>query len=67
MWSIKDIVFEKISMVKSRIENGWKECVQPWIKTLQFIHWTLLAWVFDEERKILEDTISELQKLKISI
>lgn len=67
MWSIKDIVFEKISMVKTKIENEWKEYIQPWIKTLQFIHSTLISWIFDEERVIIENTISDLQNLKKSI
>ena len=67
MGSIRDIVFDKISMVKTNIENNWTENVHTWIQTLQFIHWTLIAWVFDEERQILENTISELQVLKASI
>lgn len=67
MWSIRDIVFDKISMVKTNIENNWTENVLTWIQTLQFIHWTLIAWVFDEERQILENTIKELQHLKATI
>ena len=67
MWSIRDIVFDKISMVKTNIENNWTENVLTWIQTLQFIHWTLIAWVFDEERQILENTIKELQLLKATI
>ena len=67
MWSIRDIVFDKISMVKTNIENNWTENVYTWIQTLQFIHSTLIAWVFDEERQILENTIEELQQLKATI
>lgn len=67
MWSIRDIVFDKISMIKTNIENNWTENVLTWIQTLQFIHSILIAWVFDEERQILENTIKELQQLKVTI
>lgn len=69
MWHMTDIVFQNISDIHTDLENnGVNEIkINEYTKQLQTINKTLISWVFDYEKSLIEWTIRELQSLKKEI
>lgn len=69
MWHMTDIVFQNISDIHTDLENnGVNEIkINEYTKQLQTINKTLISWVFDYEKSLIEWTIRELQSLRKEI
>ncbi len=69
MWHMTDIVFQNISDIHTDLENnGVNETkINEYTKQLQTINKTLISWVFDYEKSLIEWTIRELQSLRKEI
>ena len=69
MWHMTDIVFQNISDIHTDLENNWvsETKINEYTKQLQTINKTLISWVFDYEKSLIEWTIRELQSLRKEI
>ena len=69
MWHMTDIVFQNISDIHTDLENNWvnETKINEYTKQLKTINKTLISWVFDYEKSLIEWTIRELQSLRKEI